>query len=128
MAERVGVEDGLSPVSYTHLDVYKRQAERNAMRCPWADLGNDPSEFTAERIGGRSIVFTTTNGTQEMCIRDSRYSESSATGDVCYNVSDASRPVSYTHLLFIMQDSFQKVQLSIIEHTEIDLSMRQLHF
>lgn len=39
-------------------------AERNAMRCSWADLGNDPSEFTAERIGGRSIVFTTTNGTQ----------------------------------------------------------------
>ena len=43
---------------------YVVAAERNAMRCPWADLGNDPSEFTAERIGGRSIVFTTTNGTQ----------------------------------------------------------------
>ncbi len=39
-------------------------AERNAMKCSWADLGNDPSEFTAERVGGRSIVFTTTNGTQ----------------------------------------------------------------
>ena len=43
---------------------YVVAAERNAMRCPWADQGNDPSEFTAERIGGRSIVFTTTNGTQ----------------------------------------------------------------
>lgn len=43
---------------------YVVAAERNAMRCPWADLGNDPSEFTTERIGGRSIVFTTTNGTQ----------------------------------------------------------------
>ncbi len=42
---------------------------------------------------------------------------------------EAGESTNYASIeLFIMQDSFQKVQLSIIEHTEIDLSMRQLHF
>lgn len=30
------------------------------------DLGNSPVEFTAERIGGRRILHTTTNGTQAL--------------------------------------------------------------
>ena len=29
----IGVADGLEPVSYTHLDVYKRQCGRVAMYC-----------------------------------------------------------------------------------------------
>ena len=29
-------------------------------------LGNSPLEFTAERVGGRTIVLTTTNGTAAM--------------------------------------------------------------
>jgi len=30
------------------------------------DLGNSPREFTADRIGGRTIVMTTTNGTRAL--------------------------------------------------------------
>jgi 2-phosphosulfolactate phosphatase len=30
------------------------------------DLGNSPLEFTSERVGGRSIVFTTSNGTRAL--------------------------------------------------------------
>lgn len=30
------------------------------------DLGNSPREFTRERVGGRSIVMTTTNGTRAL--------------------------------------------------------------
>lgn len=30
------------------------------------DLGNSPREFTRERVGGRSIVITTTNGTRAL--------------------------------------------------------------
>jgi 2-phosphosulfolactate phosphatase len=30
------------------------------------DLGNSPLEFTAERVGGRTIVFTTSNGTRAL--------------------------------------------------------------
>jgi len=30
------------------------------------DLGNSPTEYTAERVGGRTIILTTTNGTSVM--------------------------------------------------------------
>lgn len=30
------------------------------------DLGNSPLEFTSERVGGRTIVFTTSNGTRAL--------------------------------------------------------------
>lgn len=38
--------------------------ERQGRPIEGFDLGNSPEEFTPERIGGRSIVFTTTNGTR----------------------------------------------------------------
>lgn len=37
--------------------------ERQGVRIAGFDLGNSPREYTRERIGGRAIVFTTTNGT-----------------------------------------------------------------
>ncbi|HEU5322572.1 MAG TPA: 2-phosphosulfolactate phosphatase, partial [Methylomirabilota bacterium] len=30
------------------------------------DLGNSPLEFTAERVGGRTVIFTTSNGTRAL--------------------------------------------------------------
>lgn len=39
-------------------------AERNVVRCPFAQFGNDPAEYTREAIGGKEIYFTTTNGTR----------------------------------------------------------------
>ncbi len=38
-------------------------AERNVVRCDFAQLGNDPAEYTTDLVSGREIVFTTTNGT-----------------------------------------------------------------
>lgn len=38
--------------------------ERGGLKIPGFDLGNSPSEYTPERVGGKSVVFTTTNGTQ----------------------------------------------------------------
>ena len=43
-------------------------AERNIVRCPVAQLGNDPAEYTTELVSGREIVFTTTNGTRALTI------------------------------------------------------------
>lgn len=40
--------------------------ERNAHRIPGFDLGNSPLEFTRERVGGRVICATTTNGTKAL--------------------------------------------------------------
>ncbi|MFM8414200.1 MAG: 2-phosphosulfolactate phosphatase [Planctomycetota bacterium] len=37
--------------------------ERGGVRIAGFDLGNSPLEYTAERVAGRSIVITTTNGT-----------------------------------------------------------------
>jgi 2-phosphosulfolactate phosphatase len=47
--------------------------ERGGLPIPGFDLGNSPREYTAERVAGRSIVITTTNGTAAMhACRDAR--------------------------------------------------------
>jgi 2-phosphosulfolactate phosphatase len=40
--------------------------EREGLPIPGFDLGNSPSEFRPEAVGGRTVVFTTTNGTRAM--------------------------------------------------------------
>jgi 2-phosphosulfolactate phosphatase len=40
--------------------------ERGGRPIPGFDLGNSPAEYTAERVAGRTVVFTTTNGTRAM--------------------------------------------------------------
>ena len=48
--------------------------ERNALPPEGFDLGNSPESFASEVVGGKSIVFTTTNGTKALgrCIKASR--------------------------------------------------------
>ena len=38
--------------------------ERGSRRIPGFDLGNSPAEYTRDRVEGRTLVFTTTNGTR----------------------------------------------------------------
>jgi 2-phosphosulfolactate phosphatase len=40
--------------------------ERGGLRIPGFDLANSPSEYTPARVAGRSIIFTTTNGTRAL--------------------------------------------------------------
>lgn len=40
--------------------------ERGGLRIPGFDLGNSPSEYTRDTVGGRTLVCTTTNGTRAM--------------------------------------------------------------
>ncbi len=40
--------------------------ERGGQPLPGFDLGNSPEEFTAERVVGRRVILTTTNGTQAL--------------------------------------------------------------
>src|SRR5690606_11896085 len=40
--------------------------ERGGVKIEGFDLGNSPREYTAERVGGRTIAFTTTNGTRAL--------------------------------------------------------------
>ncbi|BBD44317.1 MAG TPA: 2-phosphosulfolactate phosphatase [Porphyromonadaceae bacterium] len=39
-------------------------AERKTRRVEFADFGNSPFEYTPDKVSGRDIVFTTTNGTR----------------------------------------------------------------
>ncbi len=39
-------------------------AERNGIKIDFADFGNSPFNFTPEKVKGKSIVYSTTNGTQ----------------------------------------------------------------
>jgi|SRR5690554_21391 len=39
-------------------------AERNTKKCDFADFGNSPFDYTAEKVKGENIVFSTTNGTR----------------------------------------------------------------
>ena len=45
-------------------------AERNVARCDFADFGNSPFEYTALKVNGKEIAFTTTNGTQALKIAE----------------------------------------------------------
>jgi 2-phosphosulfolactate phosphatase len=40
--------------------------ERNGRIVPGFDLGNSPSEYAASRVQGKSIIFSSTNGSQAM--------------------------------------------------------------
>jgi 2-phosphosulfolactate phosphatase len=40
--------------------------ERQGLRIEGFDLGNSPTEYTPASVGGRTLVFTTTNGTRAM--------------------------------------------------------------
>jgi 2-phosphosulfolactate phosphatase len=42
--------------------------ERGGLPIDGFDLGNSPSEFTAETVAGRTVVFTTTNGTKALLV------------------------------------------------------------
>ena len=45
---------------------YLVAAERNARRVEGAILGNDPEEYTRDRVEGKRVVLTTTNGTRAL--------------------------------------------------------------
>ena len=40
--------------------------ERNGLPIDGFDLGNSPTEYTAEKVEGKTLIFTTTNGTRAM--------------------------------------------------------------
>jgi 2-phosphosulfolactate phosphatase len=40
--------------------------ERCGVPIPGFDLGNSPAEYTQDRVGGKTVVFTTTNGTRAL--------------------------------------------------------------
>lgn len=57
---------------------YKEQgwlvgAERNVRKCDFADFGNSPFDYTQEKVAGKDLVFTTTNGTKTITVARGAY-------------------------------------------------------
>ena len=48
-------------------------AERNVERCDFADFGNSPFDYTPEKVKGKDLVFTTTNGTKAIALAQDAY-------------------------------------------------------
>lgn len=42
--------------------------ERQGLKIPAFDLGNSPAEYTSSRVGGKRVIFTTTNGTRALIL------------------------------------------------------------
>ncbi|MCX7986005.1 MAG: 2-phosphosulfolactate phosphatase [Bacteroidales bacterium] len=48
-------------------------AERDGIKCSFADLGNSPFNFTPEVVNGKVLVYSTTNGTQAIHMAEKSY-------------------------------------------------------
>lgn len=60
----VADSDQLKP--YLNNNGYIVAGERGGIKLEFADLGNDPAEYTPQRIKGKTVVLSTTNGTQNI--------------------------------------------------------------
>jgi 2-phosphosulfolactate phosphatase len=65
-ASRIEVAESVEEARAKAEDGVLLCGERGGLAPPGFDLGNSPGSFTAERVGGRPLVFTTTNGTRAM--------------------------------------------------------------
>ena len=48
---------GMAPVSYTHLDVYKRQSQNRSAASGWRDRRAGPDSSFQERVSGDPISY-----------------------------------------------------------------------
>jgi len=60
------IEEALHIAQNLERDQVVLAGERKSVRIPGFALGNSPVEFTPEAVRGRTIVLTTTNGTQTL--------------------------------------------------------------
>ena len=60
------IEEALRRVNKLGRDEVLLCGERKSLPIEGFDLGNSPGEFTAERVGGKTLVMSTTNGTGAM--------------------------------------------------------------
>lgn len=60
------VEEARQTAKQIETDNVLLGGERGGVRIDGFDLGNSPLEYTPDRVAGRTIVFTTTNGTRAL--------------------------------------------------------------
>lgn len=87
---------GIMPVATVEeAKAYKEQGylvggERNVVKFEFGDFGNTPSEYTREKVEGRDVVISTTNGTHAIdmaddcsCLIIGSFSNISTVADFC---------------------------------------------
>jgi len=62
----VSTEEALRVAQNLERDQVVLAGERKSVRIEGFALGNSPGEFTPEAVGGKTVVLTTTNGTQAL--------------------------------------------------------------
>jgi 2-phosphosulfolactate phosphatase len=60
------VADALALAEQFAADKILLGGEREGLPIEGFQLGNSPEEYTADRVGGKTVIFTTTNGTRAM--------------------------------------------------------------
>ncbi len=60
------VDDALAAARQFDEDDIVLGGEREGLPISGFQLGNSPEEYTADRVGGKTVIFTTTNGTRAM--------------------------------------------------------------
>jgi len=67
-AERVNPVSSLEEARSWGEKGYLMAGERNGFKVDGFDFGNSPQEFTKDKVGGKSVVMTTTNGTHALSL------------------------------------------------------------
>lgn len=67
-AERVAPVASLEEARVWGEKGYLMAGERNGFKVEGFDFGNSPQEFTIDKVGGKSVVITTTNGTHALSL------------------------------------------------------------
>ena len=62
----IDVEEAKQKAANFSANSYLLGGERRGVKIEGFDLGNSPLEYTPERVAGRTILFTTTNGTKAL--------------------------------------------------------------
>jgi 2-phosphosulfolactate phosphatase len=60
------IEDALALAAKMREGEYVLGGERGGLPIPGFHLGNSPAEYTPRSVGGKTLIFTTTNGTRAM--------------------------------------------------------------
>jgi 2-phosphosulfolactate phosphatase len=63
VAPCLAISDALALAKQLPPDEVLLGGERDGVAIEGFDLGNSPEEYTVERVGGKTVIFTTTNGT-----------------------------------------------------------------
>lgn len=73
--------------------------ERHCLRIEGFDFGNSPADYTPEAVGGKTVVFTTTNGTRALLAAREAARVLVAAFINCSATAEAMRDADHVHLL-----------------------------